>query len=555
MNFTILTLPVRESADKYIPIGAIHVAQAVNSAGWNSRLLDQDYYRYSDDRFIEVLKAENPDIIGISAVVSTAYNSIKHYSSLIKKNFPQKLLILGGAAAISSALLLEKCPLDLIVIGEGELTITDIIENFDPAAGRVPADKLKAIPGLAFLDDSKYHFTGKRNNISPLDTIAMPDFSLIKDHIDHFIFDPREREEFNNDPRTHEEKRKGLKAIHIKTSRGCTNRCTFCLRYETGWRCHSVEYTISMIKKIIADYKVGFFVISDECFGGNKPWIKRFLEEIAPLDVLWSCAGMRVTDINYELIKKYKSAGCVGLQFGIESGSDKILKIMEKNATTNDNLRAIKLTLNHRIFTTFPLVIGMPGETPETIDETIKFLKTASEDWVFDSIKLSINYVQALPGTPIYQYMINNKIIGGDIDGEEKYLQFVSSTDASNEKTINFTPYPDFEMKIWKYKIISEVRSYYYKRCGRTTTFFNALLNYYQRHVLKLNKSFKYNSSMEFFFKAKGFLKIFYSDLKYSGLKLFAKNLFDYLAYKLFNKLAKPDLKFDQALSLRKFLS
>lgn len=556
MNLTILTLPIRSSGDTYIPIGAIHVAQSAKNAGHNVNILNQDYYRYDDNEFIEQIKQKAPDVVGISAVVSTSYKAVKHYSSLIKKKIPNITIILGGAASVSAEPILRFSNVDIVVVGEGEDTITDLLSKFDKSKNKFPVEFIDELSGIAFIKDNEFKFNGFRKQIFPLDKIPMPDFSFLDDHFSHFLLDPLKCGYFSDDHRTYESKRFNQKALYIKSSRGCINRCTFCHRYEKGWRSHSVDYLINLIKHIKEKYSVGFFIMADECFGCNKKWVHEFIEKVKSLDVLWACGGMRAKDISNKLCDTYKNAGCTAIVYGFESGSEKMLNVMEKNITVSDNMRAAKITLQKKLFTTFQIIIGMPGESTKTIAETIEFLKKAFDDWNNLNFQISVNYVQALPGTPIYAYMKYKNIIENSINGDDHYLEYISDTDAASEKNLNFTTYPDYEFKMWKYKIISEVRKDFYSKRNIKAPVLDVLKNYFKRHSEKntLTTEMKYNNKFESLYLLKVFLKIVSLDFKISGFKSFLINSFDYITYKIFGRLAKKELEYNEYMSLREYM-
>ncbi|MFN4149646.1 MAG: radical SAM protein, partial [Candidatus Sericytochromatia bacterium] len=167
-----------------------------------------------------------------------------------------------------------------------------------------------------------------------------------------------------------------------------------------------------------------------------------------------------------ETLKSWKENGCVEVIFGIESGSPTILKVMEKNATIEMNINALKWTYEAGLSTIIQIVIGMPGETDKTIKETISFLKEVTQYLYVENDKilnyLSINYAQALPGTPLYEYARENGYINSSIDGEESYLENISDTDAyRTDHFINYTKQPLLKVLSWRHLITAEVEADY----------------------------------------------------------------------------------------------
>ncbi|MEK7234377.1 MAG: radical SAM protein, partial [Elusimicrobiota bacterium] len=160
-----------------------------------------------------------------------------------------------------------------------------------------------------------------------------------------------------------------------------------------------------------------------------------------------------------------KDAGCVAVYYGMETGSPAILEIMEKKATLQDNLNAAKWTQEAGIFTIFQMVLGMPGESPKTIRETIDFLKTVTQDLPESPrSRMSLNYIQALPGTPVYEYARQKGLIGKSLADEEAYLIAISDVDAADDtKMLNFTDYDYLTVRSWRREIVLEVMKHYRK--------------------------------------------------------------------------------------------
>ena len=170
-------------------------------------------------------------------------------------------------------------------------------------------------------------------------------------------------------------------------------------------------------------------------------------------------AGVRAHTVDYEMLKFWKDNGCENVLYGIESGSATMLKVMEKKITREQNIKALKASYDAGLPTVVQLVIGMPGETDKTIDETIDFMKVVMKYYP-DSFKkqydfiTSINYAQALPGTPLYEYARENGFIGENIDDEEDYLINISDKDAYEiDHFINYTKQPLLKVYSWRHKI------------------------------------------------------------------------------------------------------
>ena len=219
----------------------------------------------------------------------------------------------------------------------------------------------------------------------------------------------------------------------------------------------------------------------DENFGTDKQWLEQFLEEMKKRNLLWRVSGMRVNCIDPEWIGKMKDAGCTSILYGMESGSQKILDVMEKVTTAEQNRNTVQWMAESKMFTIIQLVIGMPGETPETIKEsgnlTCHFVEQSPE---IDPNNLSVNFSQALPGTPLYETARRRGFIGPTLEDEEEYLIRISDRDARDGETyINFTDYPKLYLEKWYFEICNRTRNAYIKKWG---------INQYWEIVLHSNR-------------------------------------------------------------------
>lgn len=459
MKILLCNIAIRPTPDPFPPVACTTLCNVLIKAGYNPIFYDIDARRPSHEELSEFFAVEQFDIVGISAVVSTGYRYAKNLANIIKRASPKTQIILGGNLAAAYEVILRKCQIDVCVIGEGEKVLLNLVKYWEKHGHFNPVtQELHEIKGIAFLDSNGVcRFTGQEKPVRS-DEIEEPDYDLLAkfSNINQYILDPMTRYDFASDPRSYVSRRQGKKMATIFTSKGCINRCTFCHRWIKGYRIIPAEKVISTMKYLIDKYNVGFFCISDECFGEDKKWLEEFIKLVKPLDVLFQIGGARVSIIKDDLtiIRRLKEVGLTGIYFGIESGSEKILKIMEKNATRNENLIAAKICAEAGVYTIIQLVIGMPGENDQTIDETIEFVKSATEFLPYPSL-LSINYLQILPGTPCYEFLRYHGFLGNTIEKEEEYLLNVSDINASEfRQYVNVSEEPLSKVKSWQNKIL-----------------------------------------------------------------------------------------------------
>ena len=467
----IVTIPLREERAAYFPVGSLSVVTVLRRAGFtNSYLYNTDWLRPSFEQIIEYLKNEQPDILGISAVVSTSYKYAKELSLEIKRILPKTTIIMGGNLGASAEVVLKKTGVDFICTGEGDQTTLDFVNRWLSAKNK---RDFSDIEGLAFLDENKnIVVTPYPDPIQAKDVYDI-DWSVLEEtgEMDFYFKElgPIMKDSsFYHDPRASEPQRKDKTAVTIVASKGCVARCTFCHRWDKGIRYIPVPIVMERIDFFVKKYNTGFIMFGDENFGTDKRWLGEFISEIKKRDLIWRVAGMRVNCISPEWVVKMKDAGCSIINMGMESGSQRMLDIMEKKTTVEQNRNAVEWLTRNDLRTTVALVIAMPGENPSTIQETADFTRFFVElSPEVDPNFLSINYAQALPGTPLYETARRKGMIGQTIDEEEEYLISISDRDARDGETyINLTDYPQLIVESWYLELCIRTRMAYIKKWG-----------------------------------------------------------------------------------------
>ena len=374
----IVTTPIRPIPTNYPPVGSLSVMTSLKKAGFNdTEFFNIDLLRPEYPKIIEHIKEFNPDILGISAVVSTAYSFTKKLSLDIKKLRPKTTIILGGNLGASAEVLLRKTGVDFVCTGEGEVTTVDFARAWMTGNCR---KVFSEVQGLAFLDDDKQLVTTPFPPPIPAEEVYDIDWSLLDDLGQMKLFLVKKKfslmveQVFSRDPRTHQLHRNDKTIFTVVASKGCVARCTFCHRWDKGIRFIPLPILMKRIDSLIQNYNLGFIDFGDENFGSDKKWLKEFLCEIKERDLIWRVAGMRVNTISPEWIAQMKDAGCINIDYGMESGSQKILDVMEKKTSVEQNFNAVKWMIEKEITTTVQLVIGMPGESQETIEDTCQFV-------------------------------------------------------------------------------------------------------------------------------------------------------------------------------------
>lgn len=481
MKTLIVSTPIRPVPTSFPPFGSLALLQYLRKNGVD----DVDFYNIDANRptfeeAVEEIVRRKPGILGISAVVSTAYEYTRRLSAAVRERLPDILIVLGGNMGASANVLLHRTEVDLVVVGEGEVVFLNLIRKAEET--RNPVD-FKDVRGLALIDENGVLInTGYEPQIAADDIydISWDDLKRTTDRFEIYFptMDVSSMKDFHmkGDARYHDERRHGKAISSLYTAKGCVSRCTFCHRWDKGIRFIPVPVVMERLDELIRDYDVGYLNISDENFGTDRRWLKEFCGEIAKRDVLWT-VGTRVTGITEEMVEMMKDAGCVAIIYGNETGSKRMLEIMEKKVSIQDNYEAMRWTIERGLRSVVQLVLGMPGECPETIRETIEYVKYCNTiDPRQNPNDLSINYAQALPGTPLYEFARSKGMIGRSLEEEEAYLLSISDRDAHDEyTTLNFTDYPKLVCETWRPLITIENNYHYVETFG---------LDHYLGHLL-----------------------------------------------------------------------
>lgn len=471
MRIVICTTPIRPVPTSYPPFGSMALIQSLRATGYDPYFYDIDGLRPSFDDVVKFFTAYQPQVIGVSAVVSTAYAYTKRLCQTLRRLLPASLIVVGGNLAASAELLLRRCGVDCCGIGEGERTMVRLAQYYQEHAGRLDRQALGGIKNLAFLDEQGEMVFPGYDRAIPVEEFIDPDYSILEQFscISNFITDPvSSRADFARDPRTYQPHRQGQKLATVVATKGCVARCTFCHRWDKGYRHLPPRRIIARMQQLRERYHVGFFHFGDENFGSDRRLLEELITLIKPMDILYVVAGVRCRSVDLQLLMRMKESGCVALYYGMETGSPRILRVMEKNTTLEQNLQAARWTFDAGLQTTYQLVLGMPGETAETIAETTDFVTQVTQMLPDPpNERLSINYIQALPGTPTYEYARQQGLLSRTLDDEEAYLIKISDTDAGDEfDMLNFTDEAFLTVQTWRLQMLFEAEAHWYRLRG-----------------------------------------------------------------------------------------
>lgn len=361
------------------PLGMAYIA-AVLEKNNQVKILDTNIYDMNIDNIINYLSKNKFDMIGIS-VQTPMY---KNFQELIKKIRPvigKTILVAGGPhpTIFPEDIIKENPEIDYAVYGEGEVVFPDLVKTL-----KLKKDVSK-VKGIAYRKNGRVLKTKKPDFIKNLDNIPMPARHLLP------------MEKYIPAPSSYRK----LPVFHMITSRGCPFRCVYCSSSQMlgrTFRQHSVGRVIKEIEFLIKKYKVKEIFFWDDLFTYNRKWVMDFCKEMIKRKlnkkIEWSCQSR--VDIDFNMLKKMREAGCWQIHFGVESGSQRLLDIIKKGITLEQARATIKWARKANIITRAYFMLGLPTETRKESLQTIEFAKEIDPDYA----KFSI--LTPYPGTELY---------------------------------------------------------------------------------------------------------------------------------------------------------
>jgi radical SAM superfamily enzyme YgiQ (UPF0313 family) len=265
---------------------------------------------------------------------------------------------------------------------------------------------LENINGLYYWNDGEIISNGPPDLIDDLDSIPFPARHLL--NFDPYLVPPGMIRGFV----------KG-RVTTIFTSRGCPYPCTYCASSNVQGkkiRRRSVANVVQELEALVRDYRINGFYICDDLVTGDHEWIIEFSEKLKAksLGLVWACQS-RVDTLDDEMLAAMRSSGCVQIDFGVESGSDKTLKTMKKSTSVEAARHAFSMTRKAGVRSCATFIIGFPNETEQDMEETFEFAKEINADYT------AFYFLTPYPGTPIYHTAVANNWLDPKMANSEKF--------------------------------------------------------------------------------------------------------------------------------------
>ena len=342
-----------------------------------------DFNIYEDADFIEVVKTFVPDYVGVTFVTPLIQEANR--VAQLAKGVNRDIIVMAGGPHCSSfpESTLQETIFDLVAIGEGDFTICEILEGKDYAG----------IEGIAYKNNGNIQVNPRKPFIKNLDVLAPPDYSVF------------ELEKYQISPAI----ARGNPVAWVETSRGCVYDCVFCNKNCFGktFRVKSPERVVEEFQRVIDN---GFkeIYLADDGFTTHMTRAKKVCDLLIEkkIKIDWcTLNGIRADRVDLELLQKMKQAGCYRIYLGVESGNQHVLDTIKKGTTLEHLKNAVAWGKQAGLEVVGYFMLGLPGDTEETMQQTIDFAKTLNLDLAKASITIP------LPATEMYNDLDKKNLI------------------------------------------------------------------------------------------------------------------------------------------------
>ncbi len=345
---------VVEVAGKWVPLYMVTLAGATRAAGYPSAIYDAMTKGVGLEQIEARIREVKPDVVAVSTITATTPDAIK-VVELAKAIDPNIVTVAGGIhASFMYEDLLRRIPaLDVVVIGEGEETLVELLGALD--AGK----DLSSVQGLAYRNGETIVRTLPRPYLQELDNRPMAWDLLDWEDYTYFILP-------------------GSRLGAVATSRGCPFGCTFCSQqkfWRRTWRAQSAESVVREVEELHRDYGVDVVLFTDDYPTPDRQRWERMLDLFIEKDLnVKILMETRAADIirDADILWKYRKAGIIHIYVGTEAASQTTLDLIRKELTVDESTEALRLCREHGIITETSMILGFPDETKESIDRTIE---------------------------------------------------------------------------------------------------------------------------------------------------------------------------------------
>lgn len=372
------------------PLGVAFIAGVLRKNHHDVTIIDDYFSKNKIHRFAKTIVALSPDIIGVSVTTPLAKTALE-ISAFIKTINKNIKIIFGGVhPTLFPKETVENESVDYVVYGEGEETITELLAAIERSCD------LSRIPGIAYKDNGQAVITSTRSLIRDLDSIPFPAYDLLP--MRKYSSPQLSQRPFSS----------------MMTSRGCPYRCIYCdahVVFGRTYRFYSPCRVMDEIQYLIDTFHVKGLMFKDSEFTLNVARVEQICDLMIrdKTPVQWCCNG-RVGGLNMGILKKMKKAGCRLIQYGVESGDQKILDILKKQITIEQVKQTFQMSKKAGLKTAANFMVGNPHENQESLVKTRSLIKEINPDYC------NFTFITPFPGTELYRMARENNWLIDDLD-------------------------------------------------------------------------------------------------------------------------------------------
>ncbi|MDI9438082.1 MAG: radical SAM protein [Euryarchaeota archaeon] len=385
MKVLLINPPYTSSKYKFIglvapPLGIAYIGAVLEDGGFDVEIIDGAALELDWEALEVRVKQAHPQVIAITSLTPTISQGLET-AKRARRVCPEATIVLGGYhPSFNHAEILEKSYVDVVVIGEGEYTMLDLVETLEGGGD------LKEVQGIAYGNE----VTRPRPVVNDLDQLPFPARHLL----------PMEHYKILN---------MKLHTATMISGRGCPMQCSFCASaalHGRRLRMRSAENVVDEMEHLTEEHDAGMIAFMDDTFTLKPKRVEQVCDEIKRrgLDVYWGCTA-RADTLSSRMLQKMSDTGCITMFLGVESADQQQLDRVNKQLTVDKIRQAFALSRKHNIRTIASVVLGMPGDTQGSINRTIRFVRDLNPSYALFSL------ATPYPGTKFYREAVENNLL------------------------------------------------------------------------------------------------------------------------------------------------
>jgi len=376
---------------KQYPLNIAYLGTYLEKRGFDISFIDLNIEQLSSNQLRKLVLKINPQVVGITVMTATFNNSCR-IAVDVKEILPEVMVIVGGShvSALPEETLKSCKAIDCVVVGEGEETFAEICERVKGNQSFAGAN------GVVYRANGSIKYEMPREFIKDLDTLPFPR----RDYVD--------MRRYKKSHVSRGFSRKYLNIAEMILSRGCPGECIFCatnVTWRNKIRFRSIQNILAEIEYCRQEFDANHFSFEDDSFSFNRHWVELLCVELKKEKITWNC-NLRVDMVTPDLLKLMSESGCRKVQFGIESGSQKILNLIQKNTSLEQVEQAVEWANQAKIrFIEGAFILGIhPDENLDDVLSTLQLIRRLKINL------LMLSLACPFPGTKLYELVKNNSV-------------------------------------------------------------------------------------------------------------------------------------------------